>query len=86
MDADSLKVQPGLLIEPANHLLLVVYTTTGLEEHVDVSIGKLSILNQDLEAHHELKHDLVLLEDTSVDVSVDLAGQLMSNICYTILG
>ena len=45
VNADSLKVQPGLLIDPADHLLLVINTTTGLEEHADISIIDLALLD-----------------------------------------
>jgi hypothetical protein len=74
VDTDSFQVKPLLRVEPRDKFLLIVDTTTGLKEHVNVSIGKLSVLDQYLEAHHQLEHNFVLLEDTSIDVSVDLAG------------
>jgi len=45
VDADGLEVEPGLLVQPRHELLLVVDTTTGLKEHVDVRVGEFTILN-----------------------------------------
>lgn len=72
-----------LLLHPAEWLGPVVDTTTSFQEEANISVGKLSFLDEDLGGHEQFEHDLVTLEQTSVDVPVHRHGEARDNVLHT---
>jgi len=81
----GLEVEPGLVLHPVEELVSVVDTSTSFEEHADVAWLQLTILDQDLGAHHDLEGDLVPFEETSADVPVDSHGELLLDVLDSLL-
>ena len=77
-------VKVHLVVHPANLLVTVVNTRTSLQHQVHVSHGQLLRLDQNLQAHQQFEHSLVSFEQTTVNVSVDLAGHPFDDVGDTI--
>lgn len=79
------QVKPCLLLHPIEWLCSVIDTATGFQKKTNIAVSKLTVFDKDLSSHHELKHDLVTFEETTIDVSVDLHSQAIYNVFYSLL-
>ena len=70
----SFQVQPDLLCHPrGERIVSVIDTTTCFKEETDISASKLTSFDQDLSGHHKFEGNLISLEETSVNIPVNLS-------------
>lgn len=93
MFGESNNVEPRLFIDEVElvslRLLpssLDVLTGTGLQEGTNIIASQLLGSDKDLEADHQHECDFVLLEQSSVDVAMDVLGHHLDDEVYSLLG
>lgn len=80
-------VEPDLIAHPSERLgafTLDVQGRTALQENVHVAVGQFFSGDQDLEANHQDISNLVTLEETTIDVLVDMEGQVFDDLLHTL--